>query len=168
MRNSNKNRVFRYNRRIRGLTDYRQRLKFLKSGLPRAVIRASNNNTLVQIVEYNEQGDRIIVSAKSNELKKLGSTLHTGNLVSAYLTGLLVGKKAKDAKVTSDIIVDFGLQYVQPGNRLYAAVKGLVDAGMNVRVNEEVFPSEERLNGEHLKTKDAKTIIDAVKKKIGA
>lgn len=166
MKNLNKNRVFRFNRRIRGQTDYKQRLRLLKSGFLRAVVRKSNKNMLVQVVEYGEDGDRIISSAKSNELTKQGFTLNTGNLSAAYLTGLLAGKKALKKGVKGDVIVDFGLQEVISGNRLFAAVNGLVDSGIQVRVNDEVFPSQERLEGAHLNSKDAKSVFDKVKKSI--
>ena len=35
-----------------------------------------------------------------------------------------------------------------------AVVKGVIDAGIKVPSNEETFPSEERINGEHLKIKN--------------
>ena len=31
-----------------------------------------------------------------------------------------------------------------------AALKGVIDAGVEVPANEETFPSDERINGEHL------------------
>ena len=166
MKNLNKNRVFRLNRRIRGQTDYKQRLRMLKSGLVRAVIRKSNKNMLVQLVDYAHNGDKIITSAKSTDLKAHGFTLNTGNISAAYLTGMLAGKRAQKAGLNGDVIVDFGLQEVLSGNRLYAAVKGLVDSGVNVRVNEEIFPAEERIMGEHLSGKDAKSVIEKAKKSI--
>lgn len=166
MKNINKNRVFRYNRRIRGLTDYKQRLKLLKSGLTRAVVRKSNNNMFVQLIDYADQGDKVLISVKSNELKKLGFTLHTGNISAAYLTGMLAGKKALKAGIKGEVIVDFGLQEVLFGNKLFAAVKGLVDSGLQVKVGGDVFPVDERINGEHLSVKDASKVIDKVKKSI--
>lgn len=167
MKNINKNRIFRFNRRIRCKTDYKLRLRLLKSGLTRAVIRKTNKNTIVQIVDYEKKGDKIITSAISRDLNKYGFKLNTGNLVASYLTGYLAGKRALKNKVNGDIIIDLGLQRSIYGSRLYSAVKGLVDAGLNVKVSEVVFPSEERLNGEHLKSKeDVKKVIDDVKKKI--
>ena len=167
VKNMNKNRVFKYNRRVRGQTDYHQRLELLKSKLPRCVIRKSNNGILVQVTTYERVGDNIITSARAKDLSTLGFTLHTGNIVAAYLTGMLAAKRAIKAGVTEEVIIDFGLQRIQYGNRLFAAVKGLIDGGLNVRVGEGVFPSEERLNGEHLSSKDAQKVISAVKDKIG-
>ncbi|MDA3854843.1 MAG: 50S ribosomal protein L18 [Candidatus Woesearchaeota archaeon] len=165
-RNRNKNRVFRFNRRIRGQTDYAQRLELLKSGFTRIVVRRSNSNVLVQFVDYDGNGDKIITAAKSVDLKKLGFTLNTGNIVSAYLTGYLAGKRAQIAKVKGDCIVDFGLQSSLHGSRLFAAVKGVVDSGVKVRVGEAVFPSEERLSGAHLSAKDVNKVVEATKKAI--
>jgi large subunit ribosomal protein L18 len=167
MKNINKNRIFRFNRRIRCKTDYRLRLRLLKSGLTRAVVRKTNKNMIVQIVDYEKNGDKIVTSAISKDLKKYGFNLNTGNLVASYLTGYLAGKRALKKKVSGEIIIDLGLQRSIYGSRLYSAVKGLVDSGMNVKVSEVVFPSEERLNGEHLNTKeDVKKIIEQVKSKI--
>jgi len=163
VRNKNKNRVFRFNRRQRGLTDYSLRLKLLKSKMTRVVVRRSNKNMLVQLVNYNDKGDKILTSARSTDLVKLGFKLNTGNISSAYLTGYLAGKRALKAKFKDECIVDLGLQTVLYGSRIFAAIKGLKDSGIKVRVKEDVFPPQERLEGNHLKAKDAKKIIDKTK-----
>lgn len=165
-KNLNKNRVFRFNRRIRGLTDYQLRLKLLKSGLTRAVVRRSNKNMLVQFIDYVDGADKILTSAKAVDLKKFGFTLNTGNVSAAYLTGFLAGKRLLKAGLDKDCIVDFGLQKSMYGNRLYAAVKGIVDSGVKLRVSDVVFPADERINGEHLVVKDASKIIEKTKKSI--
>ncbi len=38
--------------------------------------------------------------------------------------------------------------------RMAAALKGVIDAGLKVPANEETFPTESRINGEHLKVKN--------------
>ncbi|MBC8250198.1 MAG: 50S ribosomal protein L18, partial [Candidatus Nitrosopelagicus sp.] len=38
--------------------------------------------------------------------------------------------------------------------RMAAALKGVIDAGLKVPVNEETFPPEDRINGEHLTVKN--------------
>ena len=166
MKNLNKNRVFRFNRRIRGITNYNQRLRLLKSNLPRAVIRRSNKNMLVQFVNYGADGDQITTSAKANELTKLGYNLNTGNLVASYLTGYLAGKRALNKGLKSEVIVDFGLQKSHYGGNLYSAVKGIKDSGVKIRVSDVVFPTEERLGGSHLSVKDANKVIEKTKKAI--
>lgn len=166
MRNKNKNRVFRFNRRIRGLTDYQLRLKLLKSDMTRVVVRGSNKNMLVQFVNYGENGDNILTSAKSCDLVKLGFTLNTGNIVSSYLTGYLAGKRLLKSKFEGECVVDLGLQFALYGSRLYAAVKGIKDSGVSVRVSDVVFPSEDRLKGAHLNAKDAEKVIEKTKKAI--
>jgi len=163
VKNTNKNRVFRFNRRIRGQTEYEQRLRLLKSNMPRIVVRKSNKNTLVQITEYNAVGDKIITSAKAIDLVKLGFNANTGNLTASYLTGYLAGKRAMSKKLKTECIVDLGLQEIQYGSRIFAAVKGIMDAGIKVRASEDIFPSEDRLNGAHLKVKDAVKMVEKTK-----
>ena len=40
-----------------------------------------------------------------------------------------------------------------------AALKGVIDAGVKVPADEETFPADERLSGEHLKVKNDIAII---------
>ncbi len=167
-KNRFKNRIFRYNRRIRGLTNYRKRLAYLKSGKTRLVVRRSNRAVLVQFVDYDPKGDNVITSASSLNLSKLGSTLSSGNVTSAYLTGYLAGKKfLKKNKNNDECIVDLGLQNIYFKGKLFAAIKGVIDAGVKVKVSEDLeFPDENRIKGEHLKTKDAVKVYEKVKSKI--
>lgn len=116
---------------------------------PRFVVRKSLKNMIVQLVEYDAKGDKVIVSAHTRELKKLDWKFGCGNLPSAYLAGFLLGKKAL-AKKQKEAIVDFGLQSIVSGSRIYAAVKGAIDAGMQIPHDGAVFPSEDRLKGEHI------------------
>jgi len=38
--------------------------------------------------------------------------------------------------------------------RMAAALKGVIDAGVEVPADEETFPTDERINGEHLTVKN--------------
>ena len=38
--------------------------------------------------------------------------------------------------------------------RMAAALKGVIDAGLEVPADSETFPADERINGEHLKVKN--------------
>ena len=59
-------------------------------------------------------------------------------------------------------IVDLGMARTISRSRIFAVVKGLIDGGLDIPANKKVFPSEERLNGEHL-NEEVKNIIAKVK-----
>ncbi len=147
-------------------TDYKLRLNLLKSGVPRIVVRRTNKYYTAQIVESSEGQDKVIAGVTSQDLLKQGwDKKFEGSLKSipaGYLTGLLLAKKV-DAK--QKYIVDLGMVRTQSGNRAFAVLKGLVDGGLNIPVNEKVFPSDERIAGEHLKD-DVKKVISKVKEKL--
>ena len=136
-------------RRRENKTDYRKRLDYLKSGMPRAVVRKTNNQVIVQVITYSPEGDETVASAKSNELEDFGWKANTGNLPAAYLTGLLCGYKAKKEGI-NNVIPDLGLQNIQYGTRIFSGFKGVKDSGLSMEVDEKVFPPEERIKGEHI------------------
>ena len=109
-----------FRRRKIGKTDYRARLKLLKSKLPRAVVRKSLKHTIVQFVKLDTEGDRVIASASSIELKKLGWNESTSNLPAAYLTGLLAGKRAMEHKIDTAVL-DIGLHAPVKGSKIFAS-----------------------------------------------
>lgn len=157
-------RIVKFKRRIERKTNYRKRLALLKSEKIRLVIRKSLSNISVQFINFNPDGDQTLVSAVSSELKKFGWT-RTGNIPAAYLTGLLAGKKAKEKNVT-EAVLDLGLQTSTKGSRIYAALKGVVDAGVNIPHSKDILPSEDRIKGKHI-SEEIEKQFDDVKKKIG-
>jgi large subunit ribosomal protein L18 len=141
-----------FRRRREGRTDYRHRLKLLKSGRPRAVVRFSRGRVLVSLTDFDPAGDRVVAAAESSELRAID---FTGSLVStpaSYLTGYLAGLRAKSAGRT-EAVLDAGLRRPSKGGRLLGALKGLLDAGLDIPHGEGLFPSADRLNGSHLKEK---------------
>lgn len=138
-----------FKRRRLGKTDYQRRLKLLSSKKPRFVVRKSLKYIRVQIVEFDKLGDKTLATSSSEELKKLGWKFATDNLPAAYLTGLLIGKKAVK-KGIKEVILDSGLYFSSKESRVYAVVKGAIDAGLKIPVNEEILPSEERIKGLHI------------------
>jgi len=155
-----------YRRKRAGKTNYKKRLKLLLSNKPRLVVRPSIKNIIVQIVEYNPKGDQTIAAAHSRELKKFDWKLNTGNVPSAYLTGLLLGKKAIEKDIKSAIL-DIGLHTPTKGSRIFACIKGVVDAGVAVPVSKEIMPDKERISGKHIKKfEDMPKIFEEVKNKI--
>lgn len=136
-------------RRREGLTDYRMRLKLVKSRLPRLVIRKTNRYIIVQVVRCKEGGDETLLTVTSKKLLKYGWKGGLKNLPASYLTGLLAGIQAKK-KGIEKAIVDIGLHKPVKGSRIFAAVKGFIDAGVDVPAGEEIFPDEDRIRGSHI------------------
>lgn len=143
----------RYNvdmrRRREGITDYRQRLRLLKSGQPRLVVRVSNSHIRAHIESVGPSGDETQAYADSDDLEAYGWDAPTGNLPSAYLTGLLVGKRALEAGVDAAVL-DIGLHSPTPGAKVFAVQEGAIDAGVDIPHNEAVLPDWERNRGEHI------------------
>ena len=114
-------------------------------------VNVTNENTLVQILKPEITGDKVIASAHSRFLLKDVWKVSRKNIPAAYLTGYFAGKKALSKGVDNAIVYSGTRKYTQ---RMAAVVKGVIDAGIKVPSNEETFPSEERINGEHLKIKN--------------
>ncbi len=147
---SHKTYTVAYKRKREKKTNYKKRLKLLLSNKPRLVIRKSNRFIIAQIIDYNKAGDKTLVSASSLELSKLGWKLSKSNIPAAYLVGLLLGKKAKDKKI-DQVILDTGFYSLVKGSKIFACLKGVVDAGLDIPHSENVLPSNERIRGEHIK-----------------
>jgi len=150
-----------------GRTDYRRRLHLLKSKKIRIVVRKSLKNIYVQFVEYNSKGDKIIISVSSSELiKNYNWNYSISTTPAAYLTGLIAGKKAKDAGINEGIF-DIGRYRPTTGNKLFATLKGITDAGVICPHSEDMIPNEDRVLGKHLDDKIAPTVENIKSKIIG-
>ncbi|MHA1792777.1 MAG: 50S ribosomal protein L18 [Promethearchaeota archaeon] len=137
-----------FRRRREGKTNYYLRRKLLISGKLRLVIRPTNKNITCQVVEAHLKGDKILAVAHSKEFEKnYDWKFGTGNIPMAYLTGYLVGKKILKAGY-GECIADIGLRVHI--NRTYAAIKGAIDAGLEIPHSDEIFPPEDRLLGKHI------------------
>ncbi len=142
---------FRRRRELK--TDYSQRKRLLRSGRTRIVIRPSSKHVIVQFVKSKIGGDQTLVQTRSYELEQYDWDISTSNLPAAYLTGYLAGKKALKADI-DDAILDLGIFEAIPGTRIFASLKGVIDAGVNVPCNKSgkksMFPEESRIRGEHI------------------
>jgi large subunit ribosomal protein L18 len=136
-------------RRKEGKTDYKARKALVLSGKPRLVARGTLKNVIAQIIMAKPHGDEVLVSAHSRELKNYEWKAPGGNLPAAYLTGLLCGLKAK-AQGVKEVILDIGLHSPSKGARVFAMLKGVLDAGVHVPHSEEKLPDEKRIQGEHI------------------
>jgi len=151
-----------YRRKREGRTDYRRRLNLLKSGKARLTVRATVNNTIVSAASFHPDGDKIITTFHSNDLKKKGWKHGTGNVPAAYLTGYFAAKQAME-KGVKEAILDIGGHESINGSRIFAALKGAIDAGLSIPHSEKAFPSEDRLMGAHIEAHMKTKIQDDVK-----
>ena len=138
-----------FRRRREGKTDYSASLKLVDLDKNRLVVRISNANVIVQIIKIGKDGDETIVSAHTKELQKIGWLGGSKNTSAAYLTGYLCGKKAL-AKDVNSAVLDIGLKPSVKGSKVFAALKGAVDAGLEVPHGDSIIPSEDRISGEHI------------------
>ncbi len=138
-----------FRRRREGKTDYKARKALVTSRLPRLVTRASLKHINIQVIEATPTGDKVVASANSQELKKYGWQAACGNMPSAYLTGLLCGVRAA-GKGVKKAVADIGLHQPTKGARIFASLKGFVDAGVEVPHSAEKLPDEKRLRGQHI------------------
>lgn len=157
-------------RRLENKTDYLKRMKLLKSEAPRVVFRKTNRYVIAQYVESHEAKDKVVIGLTSKKLKEFGwPEKFEGSLKSisaSYLTGLLIGKEIAEKKLKIPII-DFGMTRVLSKNRTFAFIKGLVDAGIEIKCDEENFPEEERIEGKNLK-EDFSKHFKEIKEKISS
>lgn len=134
-------------RRREGKTNYHKRLSLLKNESPRLVVRKTNKYIILQIVESDRAQDKVILTVSTKELLKHGwpeeKKGSLKSLTASYLAGLLMGKKSKDI---NKIILDSGLIPSTKGSRVYAAVKGVSDAGLEIAHSEDILPSDEMIN----------------------
>ena len=129
-------------RRRTAETNYPKRIRELKGGVARLVVRKSNRGILLQVINYEDNGDKVVASATSKDLKKMGWEPRC-NLPTAYLTGLLLAKKWK-----GEATLDVGLYKPVKGSVVFAAAKGAQDGGLKLGPTIEIDPA--RLSGEHI------------------
>ncbi len=138
-----------FRRRREGRTDYRIRRKLLRNNGVRAVVRRSLKHTTVQFVAFGMEGDSVLASAHSQELRSQGWEHSCSNLPAAYLTGYIAGKKALEAGVERAVL-DIGRSPPKKGGIMFAVLAGMLDAGLELPHGEGVLPSEERIQGGHI------------------
>jgi large subunit ribosomal protein L18 len=114
------------------------------------VVRCTSKHIIVQLVKAEVAGDKVAVSAHSRELaKNYGWQGNCRNVPAAYLTGLLCGSKAMVHGV-KNAVLDIGLHSPSRGARVFAVLKGVLDAGVTVPHSENMIPDETRISGKHI------------------
>ncbi|XP_046805751.1 60S ribosomal protein L5-like, partial [Lucilia cuprina] len=132
----------------------------------RLIVRLSNKDITVQIAFSRIEGDRIVCAAYSHELPKYGVKVGLTNYAAAYCTGLLVARRILNklgldslysgcTEVTGEeynvepvndgpgafrCYLDVGLARTTTGARVFGAMKGAVDGGLNIPHSVKRFP----------------------------
>lgn len=139
----------KFRRRREGKTNYYRRYIYVKSKVDRFVVRLTNKYIIVSIMRFNPVGDQTLVMAHSIELvKKFGWKGDTNNTSAAYLTGLLAGIRAKNLELRK-LAADIGLFTPSKGARVFYAIKGAIDVGLNIPLG-DVGIDENRIYGKHI------------------
>lgn len=158
------NYVVPFRRKREHKTDYGKRLRLLKSRTHRVVVRRSNFQLSLQLVEYNPSGDKVLKTVLSSDLKKDGWNHSFKSIPASYLAGVKAGKEFKE--LCDKAVLDIGMHRPHKGSRLFASLKGLVDAGLNIPFSEAVFPSKDRLEGKHIQNSKVGDDFNKVKDKL--
>jgi len=139
-------------RRLEAKTDYGTRLTLIRSGKPRFVLRKTNRYIVAQLVLSKSAQDTVVLTVSSKDLLEKGwpkdKTGSLKSLTAAYLTGYMFGNLAK--KQTKEAILDLGMQRNIKKSRLYAALKGAVDAGFSVPHSSEALPTDAQISSNKL------------------
>jgi len=139
----------------------------------RFVVRVTNRDIITQVIAADLTHDRVLVAAYSHELPRYGIKLGLTNYAAAYATGLLLARRInakynlefagkekadgedynvedpedEDAAKPFKALLDVGLARTTAGARIFGALKGATDGGINVPHNDHRFPGSKRENG---------------------
>ncbi|CAH1106024.1 unnamed protein product [Psylliodes chrysocephalus] len=132
----------------------------------RLIVRISNRDITCQIGYSRIEGDKIMCAAYAHELPRYGIKTGLTNYAAAYATGLLLARRllkklgldslyAGTTDVTGDeynvegvdngpgafrCYLDTGLKRTSTGARVFGAMKGAVDGGLNIPHSTKRFP----------------------------
>jgi len=136
----------------------------------RLVVRVTNRDIITQIIAADLTHDVVIAAAYSHELPRYGIKLGLTNYAAAYATGLLLARRInakfslkyegqttvdgedynvepsedEDAAKPFKAILDVGLARTSTGARVFGALKGACDGGIDVPHTDHRFPGSKR------------------------
>jgi large subunit ribosomal protein L18 len=128
-------------------TNYRKREALLISKQDFVTIKISNQNVIAQVLKPEIQGDIVRVSTHSRELRRYGWKGSLNSLPACFLVGLVLGRKALEKGVDKAVLYIGNKPFT---SRIAACMKGIVQAGINIPISSESYPTEHRLNGQHI------------------
>ena len=138
----------------------------------RFVVRVTNKDITCQIVAADLTHDVVLAAAYAHELPRYGIKFGLTNYAAAYATGLLLARRinkkfnleyegntevngedynveaAEEGAKPFRALLDVGLARTTSGARVFGALKGATDGGLDVPHNDHRFPGSKRDGGE--------------------
>ncbi|KAJ4967754.1 hypothetical protein NE237_014455 [Protea cynaroides] len=130
----------------------------------RFVVRISNKDIIAQIVSASISGDMVLAVAYAHELPRYGLEVGLTNYAAAYCTGLLLARRVlkmlemdeeyegnveatgedfsvepTDTRRPFRALLDVGLVRTTTGHRVFGALKGALDGGLDIPHSEKRF-----------------------------
>eukprot|EP00262_Sarcandra_glabra_P019000 TRINITY_DN6_c0_g1_i1.p1 TRINITY_DN6_c0_g1~~TRINITY_DN6_c0_g1_i1.p1 ORF type:complete len:300 (+),score=70.42 TRINITY_DN6_c0_g1_i1:86-985(+) len=130
----------------------------------RFVIRFTNKDITAQIISATIAGDMVLAAAYAHELPRYGLEVGLTNYAAAYCTGLLLARRVlktleMDNEYEGNVeatgedfsvepaesrrpfraLLDVGLVRTTTGNRVFGALKGALDGGLDIPHSEKRF-----------------------------
>ncbi|XP_047155109.1 60S ribosomal protein L5 [Vigna umbellata] len=130
----------------------------------RFVVRFTNKDIIAQITSASIAGDIVLAAAYSHELPRYGLEVGLTNYAAAYCTGLLLARRVlKKLEMDEDYegnveasgedysvepadtrrpfraLLDVGLIRTTTGNRVFGALKGALDGGLDIPHSDKRF-----------------------------
>ncbi|XP_020106804.1 60S ribosomal protein L5-like [Ananas comosus] len=130
----------------------------------RFVVRFTNKDIVAQIISASICGDLVLAAAYSHELPRYGLEVGLTNYAAAYCTGLLLARRVlkkleMDEEYEGNVeatgedfsvepaetrrpfraLLDVGLVRTTTGNRVFGALKGALDGGLDIPHSDKRF-----------------------------
>lgn len=130
----------------------------------RLVVRFTNKDIIAQIISASITGDSVLASAYAHELPQYGLKVGLTNYAAAYCTGLLLARRVLkmldlDQEYEGNVeatgedfsvepaetrrpfraLLDVGLIRTTTGNRVFGALKGALDGGLDIPHSDKRF-----------------------------
>jgi len=132
----------------------------------RLIVRATNRDVICQVAYPRMSGDVVICAAYAHELPKFGVKVGLTNYAAHYCTGLLLARRllakmkldklyegqkevdgneynvepSEDGPGPFRCFLDTGLTRTTTGNKVFGALKGAVDGGLDIPHSTKRFP----------------------------
>jgi len=139
----------------------------------RFVVRITNKDVICQVFSSDLTHDVCLASAYAHELQRYNHSLGLTNYAAAYCTGLLLARRVNvkygldkdyEGNLTIDgadynveagperapfkAVLDVGLTRTTTGARVFGALKGACDGGIDIPHKDRRFPGSKREEGE--------------------